>query len=395
MNTVHRSDAVSRPVDRHDPAQSGDRNGPWARVIFFALVFCAISPIVPIYGKAIVFAVLSIPMLFAIRSVERGKLFLLFIFSLVFAYSILIDSLILFDIPYDITMSLYYIPFCVFVGFLVSCYYSMNRFLYLLESMMFWMASISLVLFAFFMTFPDLVYSLPIYRFGDLEHRTIGFLNILFSDNFMMIRNTGFASEPGVFQMLLNLALYQNLRNGRSLTFHNAVYVTAIITGLSTAGLIIMSLLIVAFSSKSARVGIAIICLAGGTFVQTVVAYQLENKLYGSSAFDKRYVPFTNAVELAIDNPTGIGSVEYSLRLEQSDIGSFDAYTQTAMRYGVQGLLVLVSSIIILFFSAPGFALILSISFISNSFWYIPIFSAFLFWGVGKRRRTKRSYRTT
>ena len=391
MNITHKSDAVSSYANRNPnviPNQQ-DRNKFWARIMFFILVFGTASPVVPIYAKAIVFAALSLPMIFVIKSIEREKLILLFILSLVFLSSMVKDYFAMQSMYSSVTLSLYYIPFCIFVGFLVSCYYSAEQFLKMLEPMMFWMALISLLLFAFFMTFPDLVYSLPIYHFEDSEHRTIGFLNILFAEGFLVVRNTGFASEPGVFQMLLNLALYHNLRNGRSLNFRNAIFIAAILTGLSTAGLIIMCVLIVTFSSKWARLGIAIICIAGGTFVQTVVADQIENKFYGSYAFDKRFIPLTNAVELSLNNPTGIGSVEYSTRLEHSDIGSFDAYTQTVMRYGVQGLMVLIASLLVLLFSAPGIALILSMSYISNSFWFIPIFSCFLFWGVGEIRLTK------
>jgi hypothetical protein len=237
------------------------------------------------------------------------------------------------------------------------------------------------------MSFQDLVYDLPTYTFEGSQHHTIGALNVLFADGFLVKRNTGFASEPGVFQMLLNLALYQNLRHGRSLNFRNAVYVATLLTGMSTAGLAIMSVLIVAFSSKSARVAVLALCLLGSTFVETVVADQLSNKFAGSASFEKRYTPFQNALQVAIENPRGIGSVAYSLKEEQLDIGSYDAYTQTAMRYGIQGVIVLVISLIILAISSPGVALILGASYVSNSFWYLPIFSCFLFWGVTAIRR--------
>lgn len=355
-------------------------NSFWESGLVLSLTFASVTPTIPMAVKAGMMGVIA--MFFAVWMGKRSTIspYLIALFGLIFAVSITVDLFVNSEYREWITLSSFYIPFCVVLAIIIASRLTFEIFLSKFERVFFPLACLSLALFIIGMARPDVIYTFPTYEFGDLTHRTLFFQNFLFADGFLIQRHSGFASEPGVYQILLNLALFQNLRRGRSLSVRNAVYVISVFLGLSTVGMIIASILLAFYANNWGRIGVLLACGIFAATVQAVVDDQIESKLQGSYAFNQRYEPLENAFRFFLSNPAGVGSAAYTLELERENIGSFDSYSQIGMRYGLQGILLFLFCLWRLFRYSAGVALILSLSFATNSFWYIPIFACFLFW---------------
>src|SRR5690606_11105177 len=149
---------------------------------------------------------------------------------------------------------------------------------------------------------------------------------------FLSQRNSGFASEPGAFQILVNMALYWNLKKRGPLNWRTTVYVATLITGGSTTGVNVGVLIFALLAPVWFRAVLFASAFAASTFVVGLAAYHVEFKFSGA-AFEARAYPTLNAIDEIIDNPTGIGAVEFTLRAQNRDINSFDSFTQMGMRY--------------------------------------------------------------
>lgn len=366
---------------------------PGARtyVMAFVLLFATISPVVPIPAKVAILSVCALLLLPHAMRRQNTDLTLLAAFAAVTAYALLVDWLSLRGHVGSPTNSMYYMPFGLVVGLVIARAFSIDTFMGCLENITFWMTVAGLVLFAFAMASPGLADRLPGYQVEDALNHTAYVVNFIYADGFLMHRFTGFASEPGVMQMLLNLSLYYSLKKGRA-AFHprHLIYVAGIVTGASTAGFVVFAVIVFLFASGARRLFAAVAFAVALPLLTPLIQYQLDNKSVGSTSFDARWQPSANAWQIIKDRPSGIGSVEYTERLRNYDIGSFDSFTQAGMRYGIQGAILLLFCLFIVARMNLGIGLILALSFLTNSFWYLPVFSCFYFWATQPRRRPQR-----
>ena len=114
---------------------------------------------------------------------------------------------------------------------------------------------------------------------------------------------------------------------------------------------------------------------------QALLLGQYESKIANDAVFGPRFFPTVSAFYFFLDNPLGIGSVEYTLIYQRYGIGSWDSYTQIAMRYGVPGLLGFIALLTSLGRRYPVLLGVFMLSFITSPIWFIPVISACYFPG--------------
>lgn len=277
-----------------------------------------------------------------------------------------------------VTMSFIAIPVLLFAGFVLSQSTGETSYLYLYEKVFLYIAVPSFFVFILFAIRPDLAYSLPEYTYRETTHRTAFILNVLMNPD-PVIRNSGFASEPGFYQLLVNVALYARLRRLGRPDGICVFYLVVVISTVSTAGIAVALYLVSAKFDIRYRLAFLLLILAFFSTAQDFVLSQYESKIANDAVFGPRFLPSVSAFYFFLDNPLGIGSVEYTLIYQRFDLGSWDSYTQIAMRYGVAGLLGFVILLGSLGRRYPALLGVFLLSFITSPIWFMPAIAAFYF----------------
>lgn len=262
-------------------------------------------------------------------------------------------------------------------GYFIAKILDTKDFFYAFEKVVFCLALLSLVGMSIYFINDSLVYSFPTYSFNNKTHHTILFFNYLFEDGWMIVRNSGMAWEPGVFQLLLNIGLHLHLKENKENIFKTLIYITSIFFTKSTMGFLILFLNIY----KIFKVNKLTIALVAGVSVlylpilyETYI-YQMEYKLLGSSAFNYRLDPMMNALDY-LAYPFGIGNTKYNYLLNFINIGSFDSYTQIFLRYGYTVLFYVIYKIYKIYTSFDkSLAIFLFLGYLSEPLWGFILFT--------------------
>lgn len=130
--------------------------------------------------------------------------------------------------------------------------------------------------------------------------------------NFTMVRNQGLFWEPGVLQVFLNILLFLSLFVRRFKLFIVGLVSLAILTTLSTTGLLVMLLQFIIYSTKVIRKNILLLPIILSLFVGLyfITSLNLTDKILGDGAtsFQVRLFDLVQPVLIAADYPlTGIG----------------------------------------------------------------------------------------
>lgn len=307
----------------------------WVDILWVSiLLFVIFTPILSTPEKALAFSVLSFR--YNKRLFNCWAFLMLLVFLAVFLVGFPREVFYLLEFDYW-NFSFLYPPICVFFGYKIAMSIDYEKFMRAFVVVMRFSAVFSLVVFLVINFKAEWVEFLPAYEYGGLTHKTVVVANVLFADGFLVVRNAGFASEPGVYQILLNTALYYCLVR-RVVNYCNVIlFVSVILTTMSTAGIFIMFLVFLV-GIKNIRSLVVFIpfllVLLAIFYFSGEFSYHVENKLSGSASFEVRISPLLNALNVAMENPFGIGMVKYLYLSESLGIGSWDAYSQTVMRYG-------------------------------------------------------------
>lgn len=276
------------------------------------------------------------------------------------------------------TLSFLFIPASLMLGWLAAQLFKVGGFAYVFERSMFTLSLLSLVLFALLLLFPSIIAYFPEYTYGDFTSKSIFFLNVLIGDD-VIYRNSGFASEPGLFQFFVNAALYISLVQQRKIRVYHAVYVLTVLSTISTAGLLIMTATLLFFSRGYYRVIIVFGSIIFSNQIFDLFLQHWSAKVSNEYAFMGRIDPALNAAKVFLENPFGIGAVRYAEIYRDSGIGAWDSYTQIAVRYGVLGLATLGFFLFCIARKGFGLFLVFAVSFATNSMWPFAICSCFYF----------------
>ena len=282
--------------------------------------------------------------------------------------------------PYSGNNLLY--PLSFLVGALIACKYDKEYFLFKFEKILYVLGILSLVGMSIYYIAPGLINRFPTYTFYTLTHRTIYFFNYIYAQGFLMVRNSGIAWEPGVFQILMNLGLSISVAGKEKFDYKRIiVYSLAVILTRSTTGLIILmiNLVLVIRKKKGFIILLLLAITVFSTEIYNTVSYQLTNKWVGSLAFNNRYIPTVNAFKAGITHPFGIGSTGYNAIYEQERLGSFDSYTQILMRYGYGLLCFIIYTLAKIIKKHWYIGIILAVSMLSESMWNCVLFTTIYF----------------
>lgn len=268
------------------------------------------------------------------------------------------------------------------ISFVVVTLISKADILYVNERMIFYATMIGLPIYVVAMAYPNIIEILPEYTYGPYVHRTMGFVNFLYVDGLLIRRFTGFASEPGLVSMFYLWALWFRMsrREGR-LDWQSVLYIVAMALTQSTAGIFLLGLFMVVYVRP--RILLLGLVMAAPLIVYCAwgqIEYQIDNKLVGSASFDSRYARYFDFFDRNwFDVLFGLGNGLYDEVLALNDLGGWDSVLQIGQRYGFLTVAMLWLLLLVNNLRRLGVAMIVIITFASQSVWLMPAVAAFYF----------------
>lgn len=270
----------------------------------------------------------------------------------------------------------------VMIAFVVANLISKSEFLYVNERMIFFATVVGVPLYVAAMIYPEIIEALPFYTYGPYVHRTAGVVNFLYVDGLLIRRFTGFASEPGLASMFYLWALWYRISNrGGRLDWQSVLIILAMVLMQSTAGMIVLGLFMLAYVRRDTLLFCLVVVVPLIMyFAGEQIEYHIANKLIGSASFDIRYSRYFDFFARDwSDLLFGVGNGLYDDVLANNDLGGWDSLLQVGQRYGFLTVFVLFVLLLINSWRYLGVALIIIVTFASQSIWLMPAVAIFYF----------------
>lgn len=358
------------------------------------LIIISVSPLISMPMKSIIILMLFLVNRKHLYSLPTMKAYILVCLIMLFILNIFID-IIQIQSFLEFNILSFFFPLCFLLGIEISEKYDYHEFIYILERIIFLLAIFSLVGVFIYTFIPQIVVSMPSYDYYQTTHKTGILFNILIENGSIISRNTGIASEPGLFQLILNLGLYSHLKLNRKI--HTAklfIYGLAIFFTNSTVGLIIFGIIIISIiiKDKSKRWLLLLILLISSNVISNTISYQVEHKLFGSYAFNLRLEPSINALKVGLDNLLGLGNAGYDANLSIYNIGAWDSFGQIFIRYGLPLLFVVLALLFKIFTKDILLFLIIFLTFLGQGIWYVPLMTSLYFFYFRKNSLINKNY---
>ena len=351
----------------------------------FLLILISVSPLVPIHISLVLQAFLFMK---SIKVIQKKDIKIILMLYLFFLMPVFLDTLnITRFTPYSPTNFMY--PFIFLAAYFLAKKYDYDHFMYLFEKIMLFLATLSLIGMSLYFIAPSVILKLPTYNYNGSVHRTLLFFNYLFVGDWMAVRNSGIAWEPGVFQVLLNIALLTSLRQNKRVKAHRTIiYVLAIFFTKSTVGFFLLILNVLVLFKKDKRYIVPFFLIMGifSEQIYSEALYQITYKLQGSIAFSGRFTPMINAFMYSWNKFFGIGATKYNQIYELYSIGSFDSYTQILMRFGYPLFIFIIHCIIEISRVDFVMGLIILISFTGEPLWGTVLFVTLYFICINEKK---------
>lgn len=350
-------------------------------VTVFLSIFASISPLIPQWMKFGLVLFLILINLDSKIKISKNK----FLFIITFSYLIL--SSIIFDIVANGFEALleplsYYFYSCFILGVIFSSKDSLRNICLIYHRIIFVISFISLVFFLLAMLKPSVIYLFPEYQYYHTVHRTIYIHNFLLADGELVLRNSGIASEPGIFQLVVSIGLISYLKFCDEKSIYKIViYLATLITTFSTAS--VLSLLVITFylcrSSPKMIFVLIVLLLSSSGLVLNYFTYHIEYKLLGSLAFEARLKPITDSFNILTENILGLGNTGVANNNGKIQQLSWESFGQIAVRYGAP----LICWFTLLFFSmlrrSLSLTLLIIIGLLTQLVWFTPILTILYF----------------
>ncbi|SHI53441.1 hypothetical protein [Lutispora thermophila] len=325
---------------------------------------------------------------------SKGKAIILGIFMTIFIFSSVLDLRNISSLSQFNILNLYF-PLCILLGYVISEKYTLSRFFYLLDKVIFILAIFSLIGVFIYTFIPNVINYLPVYHYYHTTHKTAYFFNILTNGpNGILKRNAGIAWEPGAFQFILNLGLYSYLNtNKKTSLFRIAIYSVAIITTRSTAGILIFIAITskLFLEDKKARVIILSSVLVFGGLIIEELTYQYKYKLFGSYAFQIRLEPLLNAFNVGKKHFFGLGNSGFDILYRNITTPPWDSIGQIFIRYGYPLFICIIVCLLQHIKRHKILFIILVITYSSQNIWFFPLVTTFYFNFIEKEKKNKRN----
>lgn len=355
----------------------------WIYIEVLLTILLSVSPLLTKnISILLILFLLAIELLTYINKFDNKRFKLdnsIIVITIVFIIAMVFDLRNLtFDATYSMVNFMY--PCYFLCGYFIAKNIGKQKFYKVFENIMFIVAILSLIGMSIYYISPNIIRSFPTYYFNDRTHRTIYFFNYIFEDDWMNVRNSGIAWEPGLFMVILNVALNLAIRNSdkKKLFFRVLVYGVAIILTRSTIGYFVFLINILTLIKKDKKYLILVVLLviSLSTLISAEIVYQLEYKLSGSTSFDARFSPMVNAFNSSWYLPFGMGSTKYNEVYEALNLGSFDSWTQILLRFGFLTLFCVLERIFKIYKKdGRTLAIILIMCFFSQPIWGYLLFT--------------------
>ncbi|WP_301066807.1 hypothetical protein [Pseudooceanicola sp.] len=342
------------------------------------LVFTFSTPIFGTNLKAIFLFFATATLLTVKPSLSKAEFKWLFVALIAFTPSLLIDFYFLAH-GYNINLSGAFLILSVLFSILLAHRISTSEFLLRYANLVTFLTIISTLLYLLVRAQPALLNFAIGYTYYDFPGQSFVVQNFIILDHSAVFRNSGFASEPGVFQMFINSAIAIYFYYQRVTLLRLLILTTGVFTTMSTAGFITFFALLIIASPVRYRALVFIIAVVASSQLGNLAADQYQRKILSEHAFAARYEPIVNAIDVIAQYPFGFGSIRYSQNLEILNIGSHDSYTQATMRFGIQGLILFIVLLLRLIKRRSWIVLVLALGATTNNIFMFPALLLFLF----------------
>lgn len=350
-------------------------------MVLFLFIFVFATPLFEAGLKAL-FAVAAFAIVFFKRpSLSKREANWILLVLILFAPSIIIDCFFLTQYN-SLSITGFFIIFITILSILIANRIDDSSTILAYANLVTTLTLVSTVSFLIVQASPSILsFAFP-YEYYGFAGLSLGFQNFVIADGIVVYRNAGFASEPGIFQIYINISAAIFFYLKRMNLFRFLILAAGIITANSTAGLLTFAAIVVFASDARYRLLAALLALVLSSQVFTLALTHYESKFLSDYAFLGRFEPIANALDIVKQHPLGFGSVRYDHFFEALHIGSHDGYTQTLMRFGIFGFLFFIGSLFVLAKRQRGIALAISIGSMTNYLLPIPaiVFLLFVDW---------------
>lgn len=339
------------------------------KFLIFIMIFISSSPIIPVFLRVFLMVFLFL-FLSHQNSVISNKLLLLTIlFTISIFFSFLNDLYYLLDYGVN-TYSFLYLPFSFILGLLFLNVFSFKNIMDNYSHVVLHLSVYSLIIYSVLLLFPSLSEYFFDYTYYETQHKTILIYNFVSS-----WRNSGFASEPGLFQFFVSIAAWWNMKNENDFK-KNIIFLITLLSTFSTAGFISIVILLLFKSNKYTKLFLIIISIVFSALLYDLINYHLINKIsFDSLAFQVRFIPLINSFYFILDNPLGVGSIKYTNIYEVLNIGSWESFGQLGVRYGITGILFVLLLLLSIARKDFGLFLIMFSTLLTQNIWFLPLCS--------------------
>ena len=268
-------------------------------------------------------------------------------------------------------------------GFVISSQVHKEDLFAAIRSCVMWTLIPGLLLWLLAVLVPSLIDFGPLIEYGGLELRTFGVTNFQYADDILVLdRFTGFASEPGLTQLFLNLALWSYLsQHAGRVRWQSMLIMVALVFTRSTTGIALMLLVLASTMPwRKLLVGIGALLLLLPGYLYRFFSYQIEEKLIGSSSFAIRYDRYDFLTNRDLfDVLAGYGNHYYMNEIVPENLAGWDSFLQLAQVYGLWFPLFLFVALCLVNRKHWVAAIIIVATFFAQSIWMMPIIVCFYF----------------
>ena len=127
------------------------------------------------------------------------------------------------------------------------------------------------------------------YEYYGFPGLSFGVQNFILATEGVVVRNAGFASEPGVFQIFINLAVAISFFRRTATLVKMVVFAAGIATASSTMGFLVFASLLMLASNWKYRVAAVIVFIAFSSQLIGVVIEHYNAKILTEAAFFGRF----------------------------------------------------------------------------------------------------------
>lgn len=357
----------------------------------FLLVFVSVSPLISNITRVIIISgLVLINIRYLLRIKINKKFIYLLLISFLFIVVAALDILNINEQNYSV-LNIYF-PACFILGYMLSKRFTLDEYLMYIDRIAIISAAFSIFGMIIIIYFPTILSYLPNYNYGGFTHKTAFVFNVLYADGFLVTRNSGFAREPGIYQMLLNFGMLATInKKNKWQLLKIIVYGVAIFLTKSTAGLIIYSFMLIKILKDvpKAKYLLLISVLLFSKDIYEAIIYQATYKLLGSNSFQSRGVPMFNAYNYGKNHIFGIGNTGYDAVYKLYNLGSWDSFSQVFLRYGYLMFGSIIYVLIQLMKRNFTLFIIILVTSLSQNIWYLVLITPIYFMSL-ENRNTKR-----